>query len=323
MSHYWALGRDFAWLIGGVLLLGILIFLAEYAALPAVAAVPLAILRLLLGLVTVLFVPGYCLTALFFPQKKTLDGIERSALSVGLSIAWVAFLALILDRLPWGLQLWTIYLAELLSILLFTIVALWQRARTPVGEASVPQLDWRPAPWWRSLAAYEKIIYVLLVCILLMAGLILARGLLVPSPDEFTTGFYILGEEGLAENYPTEARVGEPVAVTMGIHNSEREAQTYRVEVWVRGETDQRELLNTAGPITLDPRQSVEQPVSWTMPWSGEDQLVEFYLYADGQEGQQPYRALRLWVNVHEGVQEEPQGIQEDLQELQIVPYGP
>src|SRR5512147_965433 len=45
------------------------------------------IIRSALGLGVVLFVPGYALIAALFPGKKDIDGIERTALSFGLSIA--------------------------------------------------------------------------------------------------------------------------------------------------------------------------------------------------------------------------------------------
>ncbi|MCB0238602.1 MAG: DUF1616 domain-containing protein, partial [Anaerolineae bacterium] len=88
-------------------------------------------LRLALGLAYVLFVPGYCLTAALFPREDDIDGIERLGLSLGLSVAWVPVLALILDRLPWGLRLWPIVVGELLSMAIFAAIALWRRSRLP------------------------------------------------------------------------------------------------------------------------------------------------------------------------------------------------
>ncbi len=52
--------------------------------------------RILFGLPVVLFLPGYSLITALFPGKDDLDGIERIALSFGLSIAITPLLGLAL-----------------------------------------------------------------------------------------------------------------------------------------------------------------------------------------------------------------------------------
>lgn len=288
-------------LLGG-LLLAALAALGEYAALPQGADLAVHVVRLPLGLAYVLFVPGYCLAAALFPAAGDLDGVERAGLSLGLSVAWVSVLALILDRLPWGLRLWPLLLGQLVSVLLFGAVALWRRSRLAAGEAYAPPLDWPPGPWWRSRPRLEKRIYLLCAGALLVAGLSAAYVFLVPSPDEFMTEFYVLGEEGLAEAYPREAAPGETLSVTMGIANREREAATYGVEVWAVDPWQEREeQVGGAGPFDLARGETVEQEITWHMPWAGQDQQVQFRLYRDDQEEPDtPYRLLRLWLNVVE-----------------------
>jgi uncharacterized membrane protein len=46
-------------------------------------------LRIILGSIFVLFIPGFALSWLFFPKKTEIDWIERIALAFGLSIATV------------------------------------------------------------------------------------------------------------------------------------------------------------------------------------------------------------------------------------------
>lgn len=310
-SAGWRLA-DFGWItLGGLFLFGF-IAITEQVELPPVLDVLINILRISLGLSYVLFVPGYCLTAALFPRHDVLDGIERLGLSIGLSAAWVPVLAYILDKLPWGLRLWPIVIGQMLSILLFTAIAISRRARLPAAEAYVPP-RWRPVPWWRSLMLMEKRIYLLCAGAMLLAGLALAWVFLVPSPDEFMTEFYILGPEGLAENYPREASSGELLTVHMGISNKERDPMTYRVEVWaVDPWYDRQERVGETGTIQLDVGQTHEQPISWSMPWPGDDQQVLFYLYTQDQPRKDedppvpdppspiptPYRQLRLWLDV-------------------------
>ncbi len=59
--------------------------------------------RYLLGSVFVLFLPGYSFIKALFPVKE-IDNIERSALSIGMSLAIVAINALILNYTPWGIS---------------------------------------------------------------------------------------------------------------------------------------------------------------------------------------------------------------------------
>ncbi len=257
-------------------------------------------LRLALGLAYVLFVPGYCLTAALFPREDDIDGIERIGLSLGLSVAWVSVLALILDWLPWGLRLWPIVLGELLSILAFMAVALWRRSRLPAAEAYAPDLAWRPRPWWRELPQFERRIYGLVAAALLVAGLAAAWVFLVPSPSQFMTEFYMLGAEGLAESFPREAAVGEDLGVTLGIMNRERDAASYRVEVWAVDPwtAGRRELVAQDGPYPLAVGNGREWPIVWQMPWAGDDQVVDLLLFTG--DATEPYRSLRLWLNVTE-----------------------
>jgi len=62
-------------------------------------------IRIILGLPLVLFLPGYALIAALFPRKDDLDGIERIALSFGLSIAITPLLGLALNYTPFGIRL--------------------------------------------------------------------------------------------------------------------------------------------------------------------------------------------------------------------------
>ena len=73
--------------------------------------------RVVLGLLLVLFLPGYSLIAALFPRRDDLDGIERIALSFGLSIAVVPLLGLALNYTSYGIRLVPI----LLVLSVFTV----------------------------------------------------------------------------------------------------------------------------------------------------------------------------------------------------------
>ncbi len=85
---------------------------------------PWAYLRNVLGILFVLFLPGYALTRLVFPNKLSADDSEnlgiivQIAFSIGTSIAMVSLFGLVLYYTPFGLELTPI----IFSLLAATIV---------------------------------------------------------------------------------------------------------------------------------------------------------------------------------------------------------
>jgi len=65
----------------------------------------LAALRIVVGSIFVLFLPGYSLVEALYPRGDELSPLERLALSIGLSLALVPLVGLILNYTPWGIRL--------------------------------------------------------------------------------------------------------------------------------------------------------------------------------------------------------------------------
>ena len=78
--------------------------------------------RYLFGSIFVLFLPGYSLIKALFPLKE-IDNVERTALSIGMSLAIVAINALVLNFLPWGISTTPITLGLLGLTLAFSTIA--------------------------------------------------------------------------------------------------------------------------------------------------------------------------------------------------------
>ena len=91
----------------------------------------ISVVRIPLGLLMVLFVPGYTLIAALFPKMKDLDGIERVALSFGLSIAVVPLIGLGLNYTPWGIRLTPVVVSLALFTLAMAAAAHWRRLSLP------------------------------------------------------------------------------------------------------------------------------------------------------------------------------------------------
>ena len=254
--------------------------------------------RLLLGLLYILYMPGYCLVFAFFPHIDQLTSVERTGLSIGLSIALVPLLALVVNQLPTGLSLWPILLVECGFMALCTVIALERRLKLETKHQ--PNLSSQPRSWWANLPSIEKRLYKGVMGLLVATMIYGAWVFLVPSADEFTTEFYILGPDGLAQTYPREAIANESLTITMGIANREEEAHEYRVEVWAVNpwQDNLEQKLSEIEVSTLASEQTEEVPVTWSMPWAGKDQKVEFLLFIDNQP--ETYRQLRLWLDVIE-----------------------
>src|SRR5574337_2061409 len=83
----------------------IAIWLATITLLVAILLAPNNPARVVLGLPFVLFFPGYVLIAALYPRRSDLDGVERVALSLGLSLAVVPLIGLVLNYTLWGIRL--------------------------------------------------------------------------------------------------------------------------------------------------------------------------------------------------------------------------
>lgn len=208
-------------------------------------------LRFVLGLVYILFAPGYVLTAILFPRRsdpvsyenegllgpvdRNFTGLERGTLSVGLSIAIVALLGLILDASPFPLALTPLLLVLGGFTVLGAALATRRRLQQPVENRFV--LDVRS--WWRGVTARsaeirsDRIINALLLLSVLLASASIAYAATTPREDEEYTRFYLLSESGedelVADNYTTGTDgAGE---VIVGIENHEYERTNYTTVV--------------------------------------------------------------------------------------------
>ena len=91
---------------------------------------PWVYVRYVLGTIFVLWLPGYTFIKALFPaeppiktSEKSLDTIERVALSLGMSLALVPIVGLLLNYTPWGIRLTPIVLSLLALTVVFATAA--------------------------------------------------------------------------------------------------------------------------------------------------------------------------------------------------------
>jgi uncharacterized membrane protein len=255
---------------------------------------PQPMLRVPFGLVLALFVPGYALSAVLFPRKDDVDLAVRVALSFGLSVATLPVLALLLDLLSVGIRPWPIAVSLALWLLILSGLAIWRR-RGLYGQGLLDgnrKVDLL-ARWPNWAPQIRKPVVIAAVAVVL-------AGFLLPEHQETYTEFFVVNQQGQAEDYPRQAVTGEALGVVIGIVNQEAGWDTYRVEIWAADPWNpaRRQVVGSEGAFTLAAGQSRRQPVSWRMPWPGEDQMVEFLLFREGSD--RPYRRLQLWLDVVE-----------------------
>ncbi len=251
-------------------------------------------LRIALGLAFVLFFPGYTLIAALFPRKGDLDGVERLALSFGLSIAVVPLIGLILNYTPWGIRLEPIMISLLIFITVMSGISLYRRWKLNPGDRFDIEFKsgfLRLLPGWRSRGFADKLLTVLLVMAIVGAIGTLAYAFAKPKVGERFTEFYVLGSEGKAENYPRKLILGDKGAVLLGIVNQEHESVSYRAEMYIDGAK-----IGEVGPVALDHGKKWEQEITFVPTRAGTSQKLEFRLYK-GMESA-PYRTLHIWLDV-------------------------
>ncbi len=314
-------------------------------------------LRVALGLVFVLFTPGYAFIAALFPEagetpeetapdtegdetadldgwsdslsaRDGIDGIERVALSFGLSIAIVPLIGLVLNFTPWGIRLAPIAVAVSGFTLVSTAVAATRRWELPAEDRfQIPYRDWYAAgrsellePDTRADAALN----VLLVLSVLLAAGSVGYAVLVPPEGEQFSAIYLLTEDDdgdlVADDYPEEFTQGESQELIVGIDNHEHETTDYTVvvleqDVEVSGtetvagnatinETvvrEQRELDRFSTTIAHNESWHHEYDLEPTMV--GEDQRIVWLLFPDGDVPAEPSMDdteyfVHLWVDV-------------------------
>ncbi len=257
--------------------------------------------RGILGLPLVLFLPGYSFIAALFPAKSDLDGIERTALSFGLSIAVVPLIVLGLNYTPWGIRLLPILIC--LSVFTFIMCGLAYLRRAKLSETEAFVVPFRKTAVSlktgildRPASKLDKALTVVLVLSILLSVATLIYVVVTPKEGEHFTEFYILGPDGKADNYTTKYVPGGSGTVIVGIVNHEYRPVNYTMELRLGNKS--LPLPENQKHISLANNETWEEPVTFTPPFEGQNMKLEFLLFND-TGGSVPYRDLHLWIDVN------------------------
>jgi uncharacterized membrane protein len=107
-------------------------------------AYPLIYIRQTLGVISVLFLPGYTFIKALFPTQlpiktasESLDSVERIALSIGLSLALVPLVGLLINYTPWGITLTPLVLSLLCLTVTFASIALLREYNAKASKCTL------------------------------------------------------------------------------------------------------------------------------------------------------------------------------------------
>ena len=280
-----------------LLVAGLVLFIDILVLVPALNG---SFLRTYLGILLVLFLPGYALTGAIFPAKKDIEGIERAVISLGLSIAIVPIMGLVLNYTIWGIQEITLLTSLSIFILLMCAIAYHRRSLLPEEEAfEVPFkaffLRMKTEIMKKPESKIDRVFAVILVLSTLASVVGLAHIIGNPKEREHFTEFYILGANKTADGYPADLILGKNGMVIVGIVNHEYRPVDYTMEL--RLENQSLPLPKDQKQISLAHNMSWIEPVTFTPPFKGNNMKLEFLLFND-TEKQTPYRNLHIWINV-------------------------
>jgi len=289
--------------------------------------------RVAVTLSTLLFVPGYAITLALFPagseeagqsrfgptrspiredQTAALDGLERAALSFGLSVVSLPVFALFLAATDLPTDAVTI----LAVVAAFTVpllgVGLIRRSRTPIAIRYAPSTATVRAGFDHLSrgSSFDARLNVLLVLVAVSAVATLGFALAAPQDGPEYTQVSLLTEDLSgdlsASRYPTDMTRNETAEVVLSVTNHERERTRYAVVV-------QRQELNADGAVTarsevdrfrIDTEAGATKRVQHEFQASevGTDQRIAYLLYRDDAPAEpsidSAYRNVYFWIDV-------------------------
>ncbi len=255
------------------------------------------IIRVVLGIPVILFIPGYVTIAALFPKRQSLRYIERIALSLGLSIAIIPLLSLILNYTH-NIKLFPIWVTICIYTLVMVYIATHRRnkisdeERFSIGD-DIGKFKNILLSYDKSLKGKVNIFLSIVILLLIIFATIGTIYFITATPKigETFTEFYVLNGTGKAY-YQTDLILNSPTAYIVGINNYEYYPTDYTVKMVL----DNNTLLSE--DIKLSHNEKIEKDITFIPDKVGNDMKLQFLLFKNN--GTEPYRRLHLWVNITE-----------------------
>jgi uncharacterized membrane protein len=251
------------------------------------------IIRSILGLFLIVFLPGYALIALLFPKKNDLNILERMTFTVILSVVITALIGMILNYSPWGIRIGSLLLTLAGVTVVLCAAAFWRRNQVPDED----YLQYNFGRFFNNIKTgfsretkTGKYLSIILAISIILALSSTAYVLAKPKENDSYTQFYVLGPDGKINNYPTSVLSGQQGNLIIGIVNHENKPESYHLLVTSDGSVQIDEVL------TLNDKQKMEIPFNFTAGDPGQRKM-EFILYKL-PDNNNAYRNLYIWLNI-------------------------
>jgi len=304
-------------------------FLVSALAIVAVAVVlfvEATLVRVVVGLPLLLFLPGYALLTVLFPGRHpssegfvgtdgSLTDTVRFALSFGMSVAMLPVIALALWAAWSTIDPGRVALVYGAGTVFGMAAGTVRRMRVPKPVRYEPPIrQWATGlRSWAGPFDRTAVSSVTLVVAVALTVVVATVAIGVPAESASYTGFTLLTQQDdgsyVAGDYPTQVAPDEEIELVVGLANHEAETVTYTVVVELqRVAVEEQSARVSYAPeltrfeATVGPDTTRRVPHRVVPTIRGEDLRLAYYLYAGDvpadPNAENAYRSLYLWIDV-------------------------
>ena len=201
------------------------------------------ILKIVIGLTSLIFIPGYLLLFVIFPTKKTDKGIDftqRIALSFGISLIIVAITGIVLNYTVGKIKLENALISIFIFEISIGIISTYRWFKTIPDERLVLSIDLNLLKLknnFKTKNKVDKILIISLIISILITTILFIFVITTPIVNEKFTVFNILGSDGSTTNYPRNITAEENSTIIIDVTNHEYQTINYTIEVWLINHT--------------------------------------------------------------------------------------
>ncbi|QNT76156.1 DUF6541 family protein [Dehalogenimonas etheniformans] len=249
--------------------------------------IPIAPIRVGIGIPFLLFFPGYALLS-----ALTIQSTQRLFLSVPLSMLVATLVGLGLNSTPWGINMVSVtYALALFTTFCLFIAVVRHRFASSNLDIHHPTSRVSESAWFsRPESAFNKTFFFFSIFIALGAMSAIIYFFNAPKTGEEFTQFTIASSAEGNTHFPNTLPINQAFTVYVSIFNHEGQTLNYAVELKKNGNT-----VDTWSDLVLADGQTRQEPLTFIFDSSGQDQKIEISLLINGQ----PYLSpLYLWFDV-------------------------